>query len=302
MSASRTEFFSTLRFMLRLTQDQLLTDTFPPAAPHNIGARILRHGLSVSAFAMLEKYAEGCFGELMSGIGISSIKYPLFSAKLKRFLTIDAVNGLSNRVHFMDQADQQPYVDVQIKLLSSYNSDPAIYTALGFSPRGSNVSHGDIKEAFAACGVDAPWDKLSAIATAIGSSRVSLSTDYRNLAKTRHSSAHDPTGNVASADLATHIETAIIIGIAIDVLSTAVAHAFSKARNSPTLENAVGGIAHSFRFIDEQPSGIWAERMNGRIVKRYPSEETAATGALGRSRAGRVIARDVRQVPVAMLG
>lgn len=302
MSASRQEFFSTLRHMLSLTKEPLLTDTFPPAAAHNIGARMLRHGLSVSAFALLEKYSERCFSELVSRIGASPVKYPLFGDKLKRFLTIDAVSGLSNRIHFLDGPDKQTYADHQIRLLASYSSIPAVYSALGFSPKGSNVSHEDIKTAFGAFGVQAPWDKLSGIATAVGSSRVSLSSDYQNLAKTRHSSAHDPTGNVATADLETNIETAIIIGIAIDVLASALSEAFARASTPTKLAAAITGIVHAFRFIDQQSDGTWLERVNNRTVKRYSNELAASTGALSRRRSGIVVARDIRQVPVALIG
>ena len=190
----------------------------------------------------------------------------------------------------------------QIFLDRLYDTSPATYTALGFSPRGSNVSHGDIKEAFLAFGVTEPWNKLSQIATAVGSSRVSLSTDYRNLARTRHSSAHNPTGNVASADLQTNLDTAIVIGIAIDVLSLSIAQVFATARNPSLLTVGLENIAHNFRFIDEQSDGTWVECINGRRVKRYPDEAAAMAGALGRSRPGRVIARDIRRVPVAMIG
>lgn len=302
MGASRAEFFLTLRCMLRLSRTELLTDTFPPTDAHNVGARILRHGLSVTAFALLEKYSESCFSELMANIGTSPVKYPLFKDQLKKFLTIDAVSGLSNRISFLDPADRQPFVDSQIKLLAAYDSVPAVYTALGFSPRGSNVSNEDIKTAFVACGVEKPWDKLSQIATAVGSSRVSLSSDYQNLAKTRHSSAHNPTGNVTSSDLQTNIDTAIVIGIAIDVLSSAIAKAFSGARSPATLDSAIQGITHRFRFIDEQPDGSWMERIDGRAVKKYANEAAAINGALARSRRASIIARDTRQVPVAMIG
>jgi hypothetical protein len=302
MGAARQEFFATLRSMLMLTKHPLLTDTFPPSATNNIGARVLRHGLSVSAFAMLEKHAESCLSELMSKIGASRIKYPSFTDKLKRFLTIDAVIGLSNRIQFFDATDRQGYADHQIRLLSSYTSTPAVYTALGFSPKGSNVSHKDIATAFGACGVEAPWEKLSAIATALGSSRLSLSSDFQNLAKTRHRSAHNPMGNVASADLETNVETAILIGIAIDVLASALSRAFLRESTPARLAAAISGITHEYRFIDQQPDGTWLERVNGTSVQRYADESAATAGALARQKRRIVIARDIRQVPLALLG
>jgi hypothetical protein len=52
--------------MLALTQEHLLTDTFPHVAPHNVGARILRLGIAVSAFSLLEGFLEETFAELMT--------------------------------------------------------------------------------------------------------------------------------------------------------------------------------------------------------------------------------------------
>jgi|GEM_PF-3789058 len=210
-------------------------------------------------------------------------------------------SGLNNRVQFLDQNDKQPYVDRHIRLLSSYDIEPPIYTALGFSPRGSNVSDSDVSNAFKAFGIDSPWHRLSAIATAIGNSRVSLSDDYKALARTRHSSAHNPSGNVTSSDLSTNIELAIVIGIAIDVLTSAIAATYVKARNPAQLNASIGTIGYSFRFVDEQPDGSWVERFGQRTVKAYPSESAAYIGAIGRRNAGRVVARDVRKVPLAIL-
>ena len=50
--------------MLELSKNPLLTDVFPPTDPHNIGARILRRGLAVSAFSLLEAYLEERLEEL----------------------------------------------------------------------------------------------------------------------------------------------------------------------------------------------------------------------------------------------
>ena len=303
MSTSREGFYGSLREMLKLSQDPLLTDTFPPTNPHNVGARILRHGLAVSAFSVLEKYIELTFAELMLDVAKSGVNYHHFPERLKRFLTIDAVVGLANRVSFTDGADQQTYVDQQIRLVASYGAIPPIYTALGFSPRGSNVSDDDILKAFGACGVARPWEKLAKIATDIGAHRISLSADYRNLAKARHRSAHNPDGNVPTSDLQSNIETAIVIGIAVDVLAVGAGRAFRHSAKPVDLEKALDSLSHRFRFLDEQPDGTYLERRTdtGRAIKRYPDEPTARSAATARAPAGAIIYRDTRRVPMALL-
>jgi hypothetical protein len=109
-------------------------------------------------------------------------------------------------------------------------------------------------------------------------------------------------GNVASADLETNVETAILIGIAIDVLASALSRAFLRESTPARLAAAISGITHEYRFIDQQPDGTWLERVNGTSVQRYADESAATAGALARQKRRIVIARDIRQVPLALLG
>lgn len=288
--------------MLTLCDQSLLTDSFPPSAPHNVGARLLRHGLAVSAFSSLEKYVTSRFEELIVKIGNCPLSYAAFSDDLKRFLTRDAAKGLLNRISFMEDSLQQSFFETNIMSLAGYLSTPATFTAFGFSPQGSNVSHEDIKKAFAALGLKDAWGKLRAITNALGSARVSLDDDYRNLAKTRHRSAHDPESNVPSSDLKTHVEIAILIGIAVDVLTSSVANAYVAAQSARDLAARLGSMSHSFRFIDAERSGTFVERasLTGRAIKRYPTEALATEAAVARNAGHYVIVRSPTTMPMSI--
>lgn len=303
MAASGATFYTSLRAMLKLSEQPLLTDQFPPSNPHNIGARLLRHGLSVSAFSLLEKYVEHKFSDLILAIAASRLPYASLPDSLRKFIIVDAVSGLSNKLNFLDDADRQHFAETNVSLIASFSNPSAHYTSFGFSPRGSNIGHEDIRKAYISCGVEKPWEKLSRITTEIGARRLSLSVDFRNLAKTRHSSAHNPEGNVPTADLRTHIETAILIGIAIALLSSAASVAYEKSRTLTGLKVALANLSPSYRFIDEQQDGFWLERNSsgGRAFKRYPNEIAAARGATARATARMVVCRDIQRVPIALL-
>jgi hypothetical protein len=302
MSANDDAFYSALRSMLLVLQHPLLTDTLPLTAPHNVAAKILRHGLSVSAFALLERYVETKFVDLVKTAANCSVPYSAMLPEFQKFVTVDAISGLSNRMMFLKGIDRQQYVESNISLIASYNAASTSYTALGFSPKGSNVSDDDIRDAFSSCGIPAAWQRLSAITQAVGSARVSLSTDYRNLARSRHRSAHNPDGNVPTADLQTHIETAILVGLSVAVLTRAASAAFGKATTPLKLKGDLQAVTSTYRFIDEQANGTWGERASagGKIVKIYESEAQAVAGAVGRKDSRPIICRDVRQVPIAL--
>jgi hypothetical protein len=299
MAGHRVSYFASFRNMLALTNQTLLTDTFPPTDPHNTGARILRLGVAISAFSLLEGFLEETFSELMKKIAGSKMGLPHFPPSLRYLLTVDAVSGLSTRLNFLARPDRQAFADKHIPLVAGYSNTPPTYTALGFSPRGSNVAHDDISSIFKAFEVDDPWTKLSRIATEIGATRVDLLQDYKNLSKTRHNSAHDPSSNVPTTDLQNHVEVAIVIAIAADILATAVGSVFVKAGKASLLKAALNALSHTYRFIDEQTDGKWLERApSGHAIKSYANESAARIGTAARATPAFIVCRNIRKAPI----
>lgn len=288
--------------MLEVTDDPLLTDTFPPSAPQNTSARLLRLGIAVTAFSSLEKYVDSRFEDLMSKVQTSPVQFSSFDDDLKSFLSREAALGLLNRTSYIEDGLKQGYFDTNIARVAKYLEVPAIYTAYGFSPRGSNIGHGDIKEALRALGLKDPWGKLVAITTAIGSKRVSLFDDYKAMAAKRHKSAHDPMSNVPTADLKTHLEMAIAIGIGIDILTTTIGDAYVAASNKGDLAARLLALSYPVRFIDQQADGSLLERATatGRGIKQYLTESAAITGASGRAKFAFLILRAPSTMPLAL--
>lgn len=303
MSALDDQFYETLRMMEALSAEALLSDTFPPQNSHNNSARILRLGLAVSAFALLEKYIEGKFDELMQQASACVIPYASFPDGFRQFITTHAVGGLANRASFLDRGDALTFVESAIARVSAFGAVPPGYTALGFSPRGSNVGDRDIEAAFAAVGVAGVWATLSAITHELGGGRVSLKSDYRNLARTRHRSAHNASHNVPTADLVTHIRTATIFGVAVAILTTVVGRAYRFAATKPQLAGSLNALAREYRFLDEEASGTWIERTDpaGRAIKRYPDRDAAVAGARLRTGTRFIVFRDKSRVPVGVV-
>lgn len=302
MRAVRAEYYSSLRAMARLTSETLLTDTLPISAPSNRSARILRHGLAVAAFSSLEHYIERRFEYFFDNLSSGQLPYSEFSDELRRFLTIEAVNGLSNRTRFRAHTDRLTYSETGLNHIGAYLGGSGPYKAYGFSPKGSNVARKDIETAFKAVGVQRCWQRMGAIATAIGSSRISLADDFDQLGRTRNRSAHNPSGNVPTANLLSHIQNAILIGIAADILLSNAAGAFSRAQTQTQLTTAMQSITTSVRFLDEEPTGSWIERaFSGHPMKRYASEAAAAAGVSARGTSNLTVVRDQQSIAIGLI-
>lgn len=285
------------------TSDPLLTDKLPLVSEHNTRARILRHGIAVSAFAMLERYIKNVFEHMVRELAQSTIMYPDLPKKLKKFILVESIAGLSNVAYFIkDDQLKISYIEERISEISLFKENPPTYTHLGFSPSGSNVGHEDVKKGFSAFGVQDPWGKLTALSSTIGSSYFSLEDQYRTLASARNNSAHDPAGNIPTATLQSNLHAVVVLGIAVDLLGHAVGRAAKLCTDKSKFENEVNTVKHSIRFLDEQLDGKWAERATtgGRIIKKYPNRVSGVASASARSGGPSVVVRDASGLPIAI--
>ncbi|OCJ42746.1 hypothetical protein [Agrobacterium tumefaciens] len=303
MSVYRGEFYDALQAMLRVVTEPILTDVFPLTDKHNISARMLRTGLSVSAFALLERYVKSVFDALVTDLAGTRVKYTDFSDTLKKFLVVDSVAGLSNSASFIkDAVLKLNHLETQVGKLANFASNPPIYTAFGFSPSGSNVGHEDIKQGFKAFGVTNAWGKLTGIASIIGSGSLSLENDYIALARSRHVSAHTA-ANIPTSDLISNLNAAIVIGISVDILGMHLGKAIKNCRTASDLDTSVAGMNFNVRFLDFGTDGKWHERASSasRIVKKYPDREEGKAGMLARRSAIPVVVRNSSSTPIELV-
>jgi len=304
MSTSRSDFYVAMSGLLSICDEQLLTDVLPLEDLKNINSRILRKGIAVSSFAMLESYLRHSFKHMMSSVSLTQIKYSDFDEKLKSFLSVNAIEGLATYLYFIkDKSKKLAIVDDHVKELSSYLSNPPIYTALGFSPRGSNVAADDVRVAFNAVGVVDPWAKLELIVRACGASTLNLRNDFEALSNARHSSAHHTVDNIPTEDLKSHLRAAVVIGMAVDILAKHAGTALEHCTKASEIAAAINRPIGPFRFLDEETSGSWVERasLTGRGIKRYAALEAGKSGAVGRAIKRYLIVRDRSGLPVELL-
>lgn len=286
--------------MRTLSKEHIFLDKFPPAAHINIPAQILRRGLAVSAFSLLERFIEKRFGELFIQLSKTSISFHNFSDRMQEFLTIEALQGLNNRVKFLEKPDKQPYVVSKIKTIAGHDNNPPTYTALGFSPKGSNVSGDDLAGALRAIGIEKPWKLMNGVTNDIGISRLSLKDDFSAVAKRRHKSAHDSSFILPYQDLEDLLDGIIALGISFDVIITAAIESYMKAQNYGNLERKLSGLNFSYRFIDEQSDGSWKERSFPmmKTIKRYKTEDEAVSYVENRKVKKFNIIRDQSGIPI----
>ena len=304
MSLARRTFYETINVMREVAHDPLLTDSAVGSSQHNTRARILRNGLIISSFSLLEAYIEDRLEEKIQELSASRMSYSTFGEALQSFLTIDAITGLASRISFADRVDRLQLAETHITKASGFRAVPPSFTGLGFSPKGSNVSETDIKNLFAAFGVKDAWRYLSTLCGSLGSSRLSLRDDFRNFLRARNRAAHDSTTNIATSDAETHLATALLIGMTADIVITNSVYCFVRKRTLAEAEAAANNVSSlAIRFVDEQVGGSWLERVgiNGNTIKRYSDRDTATNEARSRTRLLPIVVRNRGLVPTELV-
>lgn len=289
------DFYRAIASMRKLAiEERLLTDDGLGDTEHNLSARILRHGMSVTAFAMLEKHLQALFDAFMSDISAGPIAHSEMSIPFKAFCMVDSLLGLQNKMNFYRRPEHKlAFLEERFESLLGLASNPPRYNGYSFSPKGTNVTAEDVKTAFLALGVSDPWRKLTALTSRIGNARTNLEDDFKNLAKTRHSSAHNPTGNIPSQDLLTNIIVAGVVGAVVGAMLQSLRASYLQARSAESLLNAAKDPTVEFRFIDRSTRNRWIERTrNGGVLRRFSTLEDAVNSARRRRGTHVITSRD----------
>ncbi|WP_366555945.1 HEPN domain-containing protein [Aquibaculum sediminis] len=294
------EFFDILESIKGVTAEEILVDASLGSSKHNTSARILRHGLSVSSFALLEKYLQGAFHAFMEDASKTKIAYADMSEDFRKFVTIYATEGILNRMSFMPKADRLSFFESEISFLPNAMTLPARFNAHGFSPKGSNISKDDIASALKALGVHTPWSKLTAITGELGAHRTDLGDDFENLARTRHSSAHNPTGNVTTTDLETNLTVSALIALSVALLLHSLKKIYIKSHTAKKLREEAKNPPIKVRFVDKTFDGAWIERKRstGKAVKRHSSYEKALRASQLRRDDSPIVVRNSSGIPL----
>jgi hypothetical protein len=301
--SARSTFYERIGLLRELSDDSLLTDTFPPNDAHNIRATILRNGLVVSAFSLLEGYLRDRIDENILTLTNARMTYGMLGEKLRRLLSQDAILGLGNRINFIDKAERLSFAETNISRLAAHPASPIGYTGLGFSPKGSNISVDDLQALLSAFEIQQPWQSLSRTCSNLGATRISIQNDFVNLIRNRNKAAHDSTTNTPTSDLRTHIDTALLVGMGIDIILTNAIGAFVRERTLDAAINSANLLPLTCRFLDAEGKDAWKEKIgaNGRTIKRYADKLSAKNGAQARVGGTLIVLRDLRSIPIELL-
>lgn len=187
---------------------------------HNEKARMLRNGLAIIAFNIIEDFIKRRVGEAFKYIGTCGVSFNDLPHSIIEASVYNALKGILQRAENLKRTSEDyiTFIQSETRFLSS-TLDPTFelseYT-LGWDK--SNLSTDDLKTIFKIFQINGGWSSVQEISSMLNITLIQPSDIFRNAAQRRHRAAHNPNSDAPLNDLTDFVLQAKIIALAFDAL------------------------------------------------------------------------------------
>lgn len=275
---SRVAFFNRVAGIHTLLATPYSVDVLPPNSQHNIVSRMIRASLVLSSFSYLEAYLEDRVFELMPQISRTKIPYAQMHDRFRKLVTIKALQGVANRLQH-DKNAPLLLAEENLRVLSKIFRKKPAYSAMGFSPFGSNISSSHLGDFISDLGCPGGWNLLSNLANIFSyNSPQGFAEEYKSFGDERNLAAHDEEYNILSGDLENLIKTSIRVGVAFDLAATFAARCYRHSISYSALQASLVGPFNDIAIV--QPAGTdWTLTIGTLNMGIFPTESASIRAA-----------------------
>lgn len=260
--SAKTELFTRLKYLDEAIKNPALIDIGIAISPHNGSANLLRKGLGIVAFNILEDFIKNKTQETLDNISSAGISFNNLSEKLQVASTWGALNALKFRADMEKKNDgnwQQLIQEESLKIHSTSNETFEL-SKFSFLSSGSNVTAKELIDTISAFGISGGWSKLKNVSDSINGGILNLNESYKNASKRRHKSAHTVNFSYEYSWLEGIKKEILAISASFDILLSArvrqVRQNTAIAMNEHNIDDDL-----NYRFLKEE------QRREGKIYK-----------------------------------
>jgi hypothetical protein len=282
MLTAKESLLERLAVLKLVLSESALQDNGVALSDHNRKARVLRNGIAVIGFTILEDYIKERVGEVLEKLGSSNVSFNRLGDKMKEALTLRAVDSISKRAERLRKDNQNwiSFLQNELKHISSTASNPFSVSKYSLGWTKSNLQKDDIADFLKLFQVEGGWQTFSSVASNANVSIVAPDQFFLNAANRRHSSAHDPNANSLFSDLVDFQKQVRSFAFTFDaLLSTGFKHIVFGSRAKVNDNSIV------FRYLVEV-NGYWKElpSANGRPISKSMNYQAMFSVASSRAR------------------
>jgi hypothetical protein len=280
MSSAKQELFDRLMYLNSAIGLPDLVDQGIAISEHNGRANLLRKGLGIVAFNILEDFIKNRSFEALAAISTSRVAFSLLTDTLREASTIGALSALAFRAKLEKKDGKDFYLLIQEEALKIHSTKNPVFELSKFSlvSTGSNIGPQEVTELLSAFGIDGGWNTMKVVSDAIGGGIPDLGQCYRNSAERRHSAAHSASFQYAYQWLAGIKNEIIAIAASLDILLSARCRQIHAEPAKPIKSHDISK-ALNYRWLEEDASSRFRETTTtgGKARKIWSSLSDAVT-------------------------
>jgi hypothetical protein len=219
MSVARSNFESRISTLRDSLNDPAVADGPPSDVQKNAIASMLRNGLAVLAFAITEDFIRDRTAEVLKGFSSTTVKFEDLSEDLQNAVTISALSGILFRAKYQEKVNKIPWVLGQIPPIAGAATTITNLSKFSFGQSSSNLGDDEPAKILGAFGVAGGWASIGSTAKRIGlGGALDYALAFKDLAKRRHSAAHNVAAKIPLNDLLNSVKTILGICCSFDLL------------------------------------------------------------------------------------
>ena len=229
---------------------------------------LLRNGLCVVGFVMLEDFMKSRVAELTKKVPNGKIPFGSLPEELRNFYTIEALEGLRSQAKLYRQ-NKWNYVSLiqdHAAKIGSIDGLPYQLSEFGFGANRSNIDDAQVAHLLACYKARDGWKKMDQLLVRLGvSGTISCRDAFATAMRRRHTAAHTSTSAATVTELSDYVSNAIAIALVFDILLSRAAQLLADGDTNfckQTFQVEPADIP--VRYIEERGSHQWASVVLGK--------------------------------------
>lgn len=240
---------------------------------HNDKVRMLRNGMSIIGFTILEDFIKRRTGEILKDIGSPSslCSFNNLPDKLKEAVTFSALKSITARADMLrrNSEDHIQFVQDETTFISSTKNSSFELSSYSIGWEKSNITDNDIKDILTIFNIEGGWNAINNLSIIFNSSVIQPNLQFKNFATNRHKAAHNTTTDSAMTDLINFENQSKIIALCFDSLMSK-SLAYIKTNNSDFLNGIKKTNSNDIRYrIIKNVNAIWKEFTQNNLTRAF---------------------------------
>jgi len=256
-----------------LTDDISLNSKALTETLHNEKVRMLRNGMSIIGFTILEDFIKRRIGEILKIIGTTGCNFNSLPEKLKEDVTFYALKGINSRAETLKRNSEDfiTFIQNETGFISSTKNSVYELSEYSIGWDKSNLNSKDISDILGTLNVDGGWTSVQRLSSIINCSILNPDQVFKNFAMNRHKSAHNSDADSLLTDLVSFIDQSKIIAFCFDSL-ICKSLSYIRLNNVNFLNLSLKTIPQDIkiRYLNEV-AGKWKEFANNNLTRAYRS-------------------------------